>query len=130
MPLARKNVFQADRPPAFDSRAPKAKVAGTPAADRQDQIEENVKSERLAALQALLEEQRQAFNAATVGREFDVLFEKAGRHEGQIGGKSPYMQAVHVEGPMELIGREARVKIIAAGSNSLGGRLMSEEAKA
>ena len=103
---------------------------GTPAADRDDQIDETVKSERLAALQALLDEQRHAFNAATVGREFDVLFEKAGRHEGQIGGKSPYMQAVHVEGPMECVGREARVKIIAAGSNSLGGRLMSEEAKA
>ncbi|HEY8123809.1 MAG TPA: tRNA (N6-isopentenyl adenosine(37)-C2)-methylthiotransferase MiaB [Methylocystis sp.] len=103
---------------------------GTPAADRDDQIDETVKSERLAALQALLEEQRQAFNAATVGRELDVLFEKAGRHEGQIGGKSPYMQAVHVEGPMACIGREARVKIIAAGSNSLSGRLMSEEAKA
>ncbi|WP_424374380.1 tRNA (N6-isopentenyl adenosine(37)-C2)-methylthiotransferase MiaB [Methylocystis silviterrae] len=103
---------------------------GTPAADRDDQIDETVKSERLAALQVLLDEQRQAYNAATVGREFDVLFEKAGRHEGQIGGKSPYMQAVHVEGQMELIGREARVKIIAAGSNSLGGRLMSEEAKA
>ncbi|MGJ0452918.1 MAG: tRNA (N6-isopentenyl adenosine(37)-C2)-methylthiotransferase MiaB [Methylocystis sp.] len=103
---------------------------GTPAADRDDQIDETVKSERLAALQALLEEQRQAFNAATVGREFDVLFEKAGRHAGQIAGKSPYMQAVHVEGPMACVGREARVKIIAAGSNSLGGRLMSEEAKA
>ncbi|MGJ0425886.1 tRNA (N6-isopentenyl adenosine(37)-C2)-methylthiotransferase MiaB [Methylocystis sp.] len=103
---------------------------GTPAADRDDQIDETVKSERLAALQALLEEQRQAFNAATVGQELDVLFEKAGRHEGQIAGKSPYMQAVHVEGPMACVGREARVKIIAAGSNSLGGRLMSEEAKA
>ncbi|WP_328516990.1 tRNA (N6-isopentenyl adenosine(37)-C2)-methylthiotransferase MiaB [Methylocystis suflitae] len=103
---------------------------GTPAAERDDQIDEAVKSERLAALQALLEEQRQAFNAATVGQELDVLFEKAGRHEGQIAGKSPYMQAVHVEGPMACVGREARVKIIAAGSNSLGGRLMSEEAKA
>ena len=103
---------------------------GTPAADRDDQIDENVKSERLAALQALLEEQRQAFNAATVGRDVGVLFEKPGRHEGQIAGKSPYMQAVHVEGPMEFIGREARVTIIAAGSNSLAARLMSEEAKA
>jgi tRNA-2-methylthio-N6-dimethylallyladenosine synthase len=103
---------------------------GTPAADRDDQIDENVKSERLAALQALLEEQRQAFNAATVGREVGVLFEKPGRHEGQIAGKSPYMQAVHVEGPMAFIGREARVTIIAAGSNSLAARLMSEEAKA
>lgn len=103
---------------------------GTPATDRDDQIDENVKSERLAALQALLEEQRQAFNAATVGREVGVLFEKPGRHEGQIAGKSPYMQAVHVEGPMAFIGREARVTIIAAGSNSLAARLMSEEAKA
>ncbi|WP_409981091.1 tRNA (N6-isopentenyl adenosine(37)-C2)-methylthiotransferase MiaB [Methylocystis sp.] len=103
---------------------------GTPAADRDDQIEEHVKSERLAALQALLEEQRQAFNAATVGREISVLFEKPGRHEGQIAGKSPYMQAVHAEGSIEHIGREASVKIVAAGSNSLSARLMSEEAKA
>ena len=103
---------------------------GTPAADRDDQIDESVKSERLAALQALLEEQRQAFNAATVGQELDVLFEKPGRHDGQIAGKSPYMQAVHAEGPIEHIGREARVRIVAAGSNSLGARLMSEEAKA
>jgi tRNA-2-methylthio-N6-dimethylallyladenosine synthase len=89
-----------------------------------------VKSERLAALQALLEEQRQAFNAATVGREIDVLFEKPGRHEGQIAGKSPYLQAVHAEGSIEHIGRDVRVEIIAAGSNSLSARLMSEEAKA
>ncbi|MFO1126043.1 MAG: tRNA (N6-isopentenyl adenosine(37)-C2)-methylthiotransferase MiaB [Methylocystis sp.] len=103
---------------------------GTPAADREDQIEEHVKSERLAALQALLEAQRQAFNAATVGREVDVLFEKPGRHEGQIAGKSPYMQAVHAEGSIEHIGRDVKVKIIAAGSNSLSAQLMSEEAKA
>ncbi len=100
---------------------------GTPGAERDDQIDEGAKCERLAALQALLEEQRQAFNAATVGREIDVLFEKSGRHEGQIAGKSPYLQAVHVEGPTDCIGAEARVKIVAAGSNSLAGRLMSEE---
>jgi tRNA-2-methylthio-N6-dimethylallyladenosine synthase len=89
-----------------------------------------VKSERLAVLQALLEEQRQAFNAATVGRTVDVLFEKPGRHEGQIAGKSPYKQAVHAEGSKAQIGREIRVEIVAAGSNSLSARLMSEEAKA
>ncbi|WP_408631756.1 tRNA (N6-isopentenyl adenosine(37)-C2)-methylthiotransferase MiaB [Methylocystis borbori] len=103
---------------------------GTPGAARDDQIDEEAKSERLAALQALLDEQRRAFNDAAVGREIDVLFEKPGRHEGQIAGKSPYLQAVHVEGPLEAIGREARVKIIAAGPNSLAGRLVSEEAKA
>ncbi|WP_363347624.1 tRNA (N6-isopentenyl adenosine(37)-C2)-methylthiotransferase MiaB [Methylocystis echinoides] len=105
---------------------------GTPGAERDDQIDEEVKRARLAALQALLEEQRQAFNAATVSKTVDVLFEKPGRHEGQIAGKSPYMQAVHVSGAADRVGRVARVEIVAAGSNSLAGRLMDEgeEAKA
>jgi tRNA-2-methylthio-N6-dimethylallyladenosine synthase len=105
---------------------------GTPGAERDDQIAEVAKRKRLAALQALLEEQRQAFNAASVGRTFDVLFEKPGRHEGQIAGKSPYMQAVHVNGAAEVIGGVARVAIVAAGPNSLAGRLLDEgeEAKA
>jgi tRNA-2-methylthio-N6-dimethylallyladenosine synthase len=105
---------------------------GTPGAEREDQIDDDVMRERLAALQALLEEQRQTFNGATVGRTIDVLFEKPGRHEGQIAGKSPYMQAVHVSGATDLIGSVARVAIVAAGSNSLAGRLLGEgeEAKA
>jgi tRNA-2-methylthio-N6-dimethylallyladenosine synthase len=103
---------------------------GTPGAERGDQIDEDVKRERLAALQALLEEQRQAFHAATVGREIDVLFEKPGRHEGQIAGKSPYMQAVHAIGPAQTIGRVARVTIVAAGANSLAGRIMDESEEA
>ena len=96
---------------------------GTPGAERDDQIDEAVKRERLAALQSLLEEQRQAFNAATVSRTLDVLFEKPGRHEGQIAGKSPYLQAVHVEGPARIIGEVEQVEIISAGANSLAGRL-------
>ncbi len=105
---------------------------GTPGAERDDQIDEEIMRARLAALQALLEEQRQAFNSATVGKTIDVLFEKPGRHEGQIAGKSPYMQPVHVSGPAEMIGSVARVAIVAAGSNSLAGRLLGEgeEAKA
>ena len=58
-----------------------------------------------------------------VGRTFDVLFEKPGRHPGQIGGKSPYLQAVHVDGPERLIGQVAAVEIIDVSSNSLFGRL-------
>lgn len=96
---------------------------GTPGAERDDQIDEAVKRDRLAALQALLEEQRQAFNAATVGRSVNVLFEKHGRHDGQIAGKSPYLQAVHVEGPARMIGEIAQVEIVSTGSNSLAGRL-------
>ncbi len=97
---------------------------GTPGAERTDQVDENVKSARLATLQALLEGQRQAFNTATVGRTVDVLFEKPGRHAGQIAGKSPYLQAVHVDAPTGLIGAVGKVEIVAAGSNSLAGRLV------
>jgi tRNA-2-methylthio-N6-dimethylallyladenosine synthase len=99
---------------------------GTPGAERDDQIDEDVKRERLAALQELVAAQRQAFNAATVGREIEVLFEKPGRHPGQVAGKSPYMQAVHVAGGRDLIGRVARVTIAGAGSNSLAGRRVEE----
>jgi len=99
---------------------------GTPGAERDDQIDEEVKRERLAALQALLEAQRQTFNGAMVGRKIDVLFEKAGRHPGQIGGKSPYLQAVHVDGPESLIGRVAKVRVDSAGPNSLAGVLVEE----
>jgi tRNA-2-methylthio-N6-dimethylallyladenosine synthase len=95
---------------------------GTPGAERQDQIEEAVKEERLARLQALLEAQRQAFNAASVGRIADVLIEKKGRHPGQIAGRTPYLQAIHLDGPEELIGEIVPVEIVAAGPNSLSGR--------
>jgi tRNA-2-methylthio-N6-dimethylallyladenosine synthase len=99
---------------------------GTPGADRADQIDEAVKEERLARLQALLEEQRQAFNATTVGRTVDVLIEKHGRHAGQIAGRTPYLQAVHLDGPKQLIGHIAPVEIVATGPNSLLGRRVDE----
>jgi tRNA-2-methylthio-N6-dimethylallyladenosine synthase len=97
---------------------------GTPGAEREDQIADEIMRERLAILQALVETQRQAFNAATVGRVVDILFEKPGRHDGQIAGKSPYMQPVHVFGPPELVGRVLPAKITAAGSNSLSGEIV------
>jgi tRNA-2-methylthio-N6-dimethylallyladenosine synthase len=98
---------------------------GTPGADLPDQIDESIKSERLARLQALIETQHHAFNTAMIGREVDVLFEKPGRHAGQIGGKSPYFQAVHVDGTQDLIGHIRRVEITGTGANSLYGRLIS-----
>ena len=97
---------------------------GTPGAEREDQIADEIMRERLAILQALVETQRQAFNTATVGRVVDILFEKPGRHDGQIAGKSPYMQPVHVFGPPELVGRVLPAKITAAGSNSLSGEIV------
>ena len=100
---------------------------GTGASTMEDQVAEEVKVERLARLQKLVDDQRRAFNAATVGRTLPVLFEKAGRHPGQIGGKTPYLQAVHCDGPADLIGSLVDVTIIESGSNSLHGRLASEQ---
>ena len=98
---------------------------GTPAAEMSSQIDEATKARRLAALQALIEEQRQAFNRATIGRRVEVLFEKPGRREGQVVGRSPTMQAVFAEGPSSLIGALAQVEILAAEPHSLRGRIVS-----
>jgi tRNA-2-methylthio-N6-dimethylallyladenosine synthase len=98
---------------------------GTPAADMPAQIGAAEKERRLAALQALIEDQRQAFNRASVGRRLEVLFEKPGKREGQIAGRSPYMQAVFAEGPKSLIGKLAEVEILAAEAHSLRGRVVS-----
>ncbi len=97
---------------------------GTPGADRADQIDEETKRDRLARLEERVEAQRQAFNAAMVGRTVEVLFEKLGRHNGQIAGKSPYMQAVHVEGDEREIGRLRPVRIVTAAPNSLSGEIV------
>ena len=96
---------------------------GTPAADLAEQIAPEVMRGRLGRLQGLLEDQRQAFNRATVGRVVDVLVEKPGRHAGQIGGRTPFLQAVHLDGPASLVGSVVEVEILGVGPNSLSGRL-------
>jgi tRNA-2-methylthio-N6-dimethylallyladenosine synthase len=98
---------------------------GTPAAEAPDQVDEATKALRLAQLQALIESQRQAFNRETVGRRLEVLFEKPGRREGQITGRSPYMQAVFAEGPLSLIGALTEVEIVGVEPHSLKGRIVS-----
>ncbi len=97
---------------------------GTPAADAAEQVPAAVMDERHARLLALLEEQRRAFNAATVGQRFGVIFDKPGRHEGQLIGRSPYMQAVFAQAAPEFLGRMAQVEIVEVGPNSLKGRLV------
>ncbi len=101
---------------------------GTPGAALRRQVDEVVKEERLARVQALLEAQRHAFNADAIGRTLPVLFEKAGRHQGQVIGRSPYLQAVHCCGDASLIGRIVPVAIAEAGANSLAGAGMLEAA--
>ena len=96
---------------------------GTPAAAAEDQVPEPVKAERLALLQLLLAAQQEAFNEACVGRTLPVLLEAEGRRPGQLLGRSPYMQAVHVPAAAGLRGRILPVRVEAAHPNSLAGQL-------
>ena len=100
---------------------------GTPAAER-PQLDEEVKTDRLYRLQALLGEQQRRIQDSMIGREVSVLFERVGRREGQMVGKSEYLHAVHVEDALQdgaaPIGQIARVRIIGSGSNSLSGVLL------
>ncbi len=96
---------------------------GTPAAGAPHQVAESVKDARLQALQALLRDQQAAFNAASAGRVMPVLFTGPGRHAGQLAGRTPSLQPVHVDGPVSLIGHERMVRIVAGHPNSLSGML-------
>jgi tRNA-2-methylthio-N6-dimethylallyladenosine synthase len=87
------------------------------------QVPEDVAMDRLYRLQALLEQQQREFNAAMIGREIPVLFEKPGRHPGQWIGRSPYLQGVHAAAPASVLGRVVPVRITEASLNSLGGVL-------
>jgi len=97
---------------------------GTPAADMDKAVGEDTKTDRLVELQDLLKTQQNQFNSAMAGRIVPVLFERAGRQGGQITGRSPYLQAVHADGPQTLLAQIADVRILAAGSNSLKGVLV------
>jgi tRNA-2-methylthio-N6-dimethylallyladenosine synthase len=103
---------------------------GTPAAAAPAQVPEAEKDRRLQQLQRLLREQQAAFNQGCVGRSLPVLFTGPGRHPGQIAGRSPYLQPVHIRGPAELMGAEQMVNIAAAHPNSLSGILLQEECAA
>jgi tRNA-2-methylthio-N6-dimethylallyladenosine synthase len=94
---------------------------GTPGADMDDQVPDDVKAERLARLQDAIDANQAAFNRGCVGRTFDVLFERDGRYGGQLVGRSPYLQPVQVTAPSSLIGTIARVEITEVSSNSLFG---------
>jgi tRNA-2-methylthio-N6-dimethylallyladenosine synthase len=101
---------------------------GTPAADMEGQVANDVKSQRLQQLQRAIERHRAAFNARCLGRSLDVLFEKPGRHPGQLVGRSPYLQPVQVIAPQDLIGTVGTVSITEVGPNSLFGALAKPDA--
>ena len=96
---------------------------GTPAAERDDRVPGEVAAERLSRLQRLLDEQKRRFNASMVGRTLPVLFERHGRHPGQVAGRTPYMQWLHVGGDEGLIGTVAEATVTDASPNGLAGVL-------
>ncbi|MDS9946081.1 MAG: tRNA (N6-isopentenyl adenosine(37)-C2)-methylthiotransferase MiaB, partial [Planktomarina sp.] len=97
---------------------------GTPAAER-GEVDPKVATARLHILQALLLEQQYAAQASMVGRDVKVLFEKKGRKEGQLIGKSEYLHAVHAFAPVDMLGQVVPVRIIKDMTNSLTGELLS-----
>ncbi|MEQ1652516.1 MAG: tRNA (N6-isopentenyl adenosine(37)-C2)-methylthiotransferase MiaB [Hyphomicrobium sp.] len=97
---------------------------GTPAAAMPGQIAEQVKDQRLAALQELIVKQQQRFNRQTLGQTMPVLFDRVSKYPGQLIGRSPYMQAVHAEAPPHLLGHIVAVELITVGNISMGGRIV------
>ena len=94
---------------------------GTPAAGHDRQLSEAEKSARLQELQSLIHAQQTAFNAAMVGKTVPILLEKPGRDPGQLVGRSPYLQSVHIQADKSLIGRIVDTHITGVGTNTLSG---------
>ncbi|MBN8972071.1 MAG: tRNA (N6-isopentenyl adenosine(37)-C2)-methylthiotransferase MiaB [Rhizobiales bacterium] len=84
---------------------------GTPAADMQEMVAPATMDERLARLQELIDSQQHAFNRAAIGTTVDVLFERAARNEGQIVGRTAYLQPAHVMASEDIIGQVLPVTI-------------------
>ena len=94
------------------------------------QVAESVKDARLQALMALLREQQAEFNRGTEGLVLPVLFTGVGRRPGPLSGRSPYLQPVHVDGPVSLIGQVHPVRIVNGNPNSLKATLATEQSAA
>ncbi|MBS7791736.1 tRNA (N6-isopentenyl adenosine(37)-C2)-methylthiotransferase MiaB [Roseococcus sp. SDR] len=100
---------------------------GTPAAGAPHRVDEATKDRRLQEVQALLRDQQAEFNASLTGQTVPVLFTGPGRQPGQLSGRTPWLQPVHVPGPLSLIGETAPVFIRAGNPNSLAGELAQQE---
>ena len=99
---------------------------GTPGALLTDQVAPKVADERLQRLQAQIKLGQAAFNQNCAGKTMDVLLEKKGRLPGQVAGRSPFLQAVHVDADQSLIGLIVPIRVKSVGPNSLYGELLSD----
>ncbi|MEY9180446.1 tRNA (N6-isopentenyl adenosine(37)-C2)-methylthiotransferase MiaB [Bradyrhizobium sp. USDA 313] len=84
---------------------------GTPAADMQETVSPAEMDQRLERLQELIDSQQSAFNKALIGSTVDVLFERPARKEGQIVGRTAYLQPAHVMASPDIIGQILPVRI-------------------
>lgn len=100
---------------------------GTPAANMGGLVAEHVKTERLARLQGLINEQQTEFNMRSVDMVMPVLLESEGSRDGQLHGRTPYMQAIHIRANPRLLGQIVNVRIIAAHANSVSGEIVTTE---
>ncbi len=99
---------------------------GTPAALMENQIDDRIKEERLSILQDVLRENQKTFNDYTVGLEFKVLLEREGKQANQLVGKTPYMQAVHIDNCKGFkLGDTVNVKIIKSLAYSVSGEIIN-----
>src|SRR5262249_32233715 len=99
---------------------------GTPAADMQETVSQAEMDERLERLQHLIDSQQSAFNLAAIGTTIDVLFERAARKEGQIVGRTAYLQPAHVMAPVDIIGTVLPVHVESLERYSLLGHLAAQ----
>jgi tRNA-2-methylthio-N6-dimethylallyladenosine synthase len=96
---------------------------GTPAATMPDQVEPEVMDERLQRLQAALMRDQEAFNVASIGQRCKVLLERKGKLPGQLLGKSPWLQSVHVLTDAAM-GDVVEVELVSATATSLAGQVI------
>jgi tRNA-2-methylthio-N6-dimethylallyladenosine synthase len=100
---------------------------GTPAAAMEDQIPREIMDERLQRLQERINTHQLAFNRSKVGVDTEVLIERKGRHNGQMIGRSPWLQSVHFDTDAQ-VGEIVEVTLVAAGPNSMGGAVRQKVA--
>ena len=100
---------------------------GTPAATMEDQIPREIMDDRLQRLQAKITESQLAFNRSKIGVDTQILVERKGRHDGQMIGRSPWLQSVHVETDA-VAGDIFDVTLVAAGPNSMTGAVLAKVA--
>jgi tRNA-2-methylthio-N6-dimethylallyladenosine synthase len=93
---------------------------GTPAAVMEDQIPREIMDERLQRLQERINGHQFAFNRSKVGCDTQILIERKGKYDGQMIGRSPWLQSVHADTDSKP-GDIVDVTLVSAGANSMAG---------